>query len=164
VLTAPRDLDESALAGALLSGWDIDVRSMTYRAVGWGSHHWDIRGADGARWFVTVDELENKRASADESLEQGLGRLRASLRSAVALREAGREFVVAPVPARDGEPAVRAGGRFAVADDVKSWELLSSLIRRAGELPAGPRRPAQPASPAAGSTRTRARRARRRAT
>jgi spectinomycin phosphotransferase/16S rRNA (guanine(1405)-N(7))-methyltransferase len=115
VLTAPRDLDESALTGALLSGWDIDVRSMTYLAVGWGSHHWDVRGGNGARWFVTVDELENKRASGAESLDQGFGRLRASLRSAVALRDAGCEFVVAPVPARGGEPTVRAGGRFAVA-------------------------------------------------
>ena len=107
VLTAPAGLDESALAAALLSGWDIGVRSMAYLAVGWGSHHWDVRGADGARWFVTVDELENKRASSDESAEDGFARLRASLRSAVALRDAGCEFVVAPVPARDGEPAVR---------------------------------------------------------
>jgi spectinomycin phosphotransferase/16S rRNA (guanine(1405)-N(7))-methyltransferase len=88
---------------------------MTYLPVGWGSHHWDVLGGDQTRWFVTVDELENKRASTDESLDQGFARLLASLRSAVALRAAGREFVVAPVPARDGEPAVRAGGPFAVA-------------------------------------------------
>lgn len=111
----PGDLPESALSGALRRGWDIDAKSMTYLPVGWGSHHWDVRGGDGTRWFVTVDELENKRVSSDESLEQGFARLLASLRSAVALKAAGREFVVAPVPARGGEPAVRAGGRFAVA-------------------------------------------------
>jgi hypothetical protein len=105
VLTVPADLDESALVGALLSGWDIDVRSMTYLAVAWGSHHWDVRAGNGARWFVTVDELENKRVSDDESVEHGLVRLRASLRSAVAPKNAGCEFVVAPVPARGGEPA-----------------------------------------------------------
>jgi spectinomycin phosphotransferase/16S rRNA (guanine(1405)-N(7))-methyltransferase len=67
------------------------------------------------RWFVTVDELEKKRVSGDESVADGFARLRASLRTAVALRNAGCEFVVAPQPARDGEPAVRVGERFAVA-------------------------------------------------
>lgn len=84
MLTAPADLDESALAAALLSGWGIDAGSMSYLPVGWGSHHWDVAAEDGGRWFVTVDELENKRASGAESLEDGFARLRASLRSAVA--------------------------------------------------------------------------------
>jgi hypothetical protein len=140
VLAVPGDLDEAALAGAVERGWGIRVSSMGYLAVGWGSHHWAVAGDDGARWFVTVDELEHKRVSAGESLADGFARLRASLRSAIALRDAGLEFVVAPVPARgggaaaagqgegrpaggghgggdvaDGEPAVRFGGRFAVA-------------------------------------------------
>jgi Phosphotransferase enzyme family len=114
VLVAPADLDETALAGAVERGWGIGVASMGYLAVGWGSHHWKVAGTDGAAWFVTVDELENKRVSDRESLDDGFARLRAALGSAVALRNAGREFVVAPVPAR-GEPAVRFGGRFAVA-------------------------------------------------
>jgi hypothetical protein len=135
VLTAPAELDESALAAALLSGWDIGVRSMAYLAVGWGSHHWDVRGADGARWFVTVDELENKRASSGESTEDGFARLRASLRSAVALRDAGREFVVAPVLARGGEPAVRAGTRFAVA--AYPFPLPGRAQRRVGQSVVG---------------------------
>ncbi len=88
---------------------------MNYLAVGWGSHHWEVRGDDRARWFVTVDELENKRVSESESLADGFARLLAALRSAVALRAAGREFVVAPRLARGAEPAVRLGQRFAVA-------------------------------------------------
>jgi hypothetical protein len=130
VLAVPGDLDEAALAGAVERGWGITAESMEYLAVGWGSHHWKVAaadgddGGDGAAWFVTVDELENKRVSASESLADGFARLRASLRSAIALREAGLEFVVAPVPAGGGEPArgggggepaVRFGGRFAVA-------------------------------------------------
>jgi len=115
VLTVPSDLDESALAPALRGGWKINVGSMSYLPVGWGSHHWDVHDRDGMRWFVTVDELETKRVSNDESVADGFARLRASLRTAVALRNAGCEFVVAPVPARDGEPAVRVGERFAVA-------------------------------------------------
>lgn len=140
VLTAPAGLDESALAAALLSGWDIGVRSMAYLAVGWGSHHWDVHGANGARWFVTVDELENKRASSDESAEDGFARLRASLRSAVALRDAGCEFVVAPVPARDGGPAVRFLTRFSVAvypfldGHSSGWGSEWSAAKRTGVL------------------------------
>ena len=115
MLSVPGDLDESALAPALRSGWKLNVVSMSYLPVGWGSHHWDVHDRDGMRWFVTVDELENKRVSGDESVADGFARLRAALRSAVALRDAGCEFVVAPAPARDGEPVVRVGERFAVA-------------------------------------------------
>lgn len=115
MLTVPSDLDESALTPALRDGWKVDVGSMSYLPIGWGSHHWDVRDRDGTRWFVTVDELQTKRISGDESAADGFARLRASLRTAVALRNAGCEFVVAPSPARDGEPAVRVGERFAVA-------------------------------------------------
>ena len=115
MLTVPGDLDESALTSALRGGWKINADSMSYLPVGWGSHHWDVPDRAGMRWFVTVDELETKRVSNDESVADGFARLRASLRTAVALRNAGCEFVVAPVPARDGEPAVRVGERFATA-------------------------------------------------
>ena len=133
MLVAPGDLEETALADTLLSGWGIRAASLAYLAVGWGSHHWDVADVAGRRWFVTVDELENKRVSDTESLADGLRRLRASLRSAVALRRAGLDFVVAPVPSgrpagarggeptggeppdAGGEPALRFGGRFAVA-------------------------------------------------
>jgi hypothetical protein len=117
MLAAPDDLDEDVLAGALLAGWGIRAASLSYRAVGWGSHHWDVAGGNGVRWFVTVDELENKRVSDSESLDDGFGRLRDSLLSAVALQEAGLglEFVVAPALTADGSPAVRFGRRFAAA-------------------------------------------------
>jgi hypothetical protein len=115
VLTVPRDLQEGSLLETLREGWGIRARSLNYLAVGWGSHHWEVHGDDRTRWFVTVDELENKRVSGAESLADGFARLLASLRSAVALKAAGREFVVAPRPARDAVPAVRLGERFAVA-------------------------------------------------
>jgi hypothetical protein len=115
VLTVPGDLNESALTPALRGGWTIDVASMSYLPIGWGSHHWDVHDRDGMRWFVTVDELENKRVSSVESVADGFARLLASLQTAVALRNLGCEFVVAPAPTRDGEPAVRVGERFAIA-------------------------------------------------
>lgn len=115
MLSAPGDLDEGALAAALDRGWGIRVADMTYRAVGWGSHHWEVAGADRARWFVTVDELDQKRVTAAEPADEGFGRLTASLSSAVALRDAGLDFVLAPLPLAGGRPAARFGGRFAVA-------------------------------------------------
>jgi spectinomycin phosphotransferase/16S rRNA (guanine(1405)-N(7))-methyltransferase len=115
VLSAPGDLDEGALAGALEQGWGIGVAAMTYRPVGWGSHHWEVTGAEGTRWFVTVDELEHKRLAESESADDGFARLTASLRSAVELKNAGLDFVVAPLPAGADRPAARLGERFAVA-------------------------------------------------
>lgn len=88
---------------------------MEYRPVGWGSHHWAVADAAGTRWFVTVDELENKRLSASEPLDAGFARLRSALEAAMDLRACGAAFVVAPVPARDGEPLTRVNDRFGVA-------------------------------------------------
>ncbi|MGI8447810.1 MAG: hypothetical protein ACR2MP_11655, partial [Streptosporangiaceae bacterium] len=45
----------------------------------------------------------------------GFRRLRAALSAATDLRECGRTFAVAPVPARDGEPLARVSSGFAVA-------------------------------------------------
>ena len=115
MLSAPGDLDAGALAGALQRGWGIGVAAMAYRAVGWGSHHWEVAGADGTRWFVTVDELEQKRLVASESADDGFARLTASLGSAVALKDAGLDFVLAPLPLAGGGPAARLGELFAVA-------------------------------------------------
>ena len=115
MLAVPGDLDETMLTEVVERGWGISVASVRYVAVGWGSHHWKVAGDDRAAWFVTVDELENKRVSICESLRDGFVRLSAALRTAVALRSAGREFVVAPVPTGGGELVVRFGGRFAVA-------------------------------------------------
>jgi spectinomycin phosphotransferase/16S rRNA (guanine(1405)-N(7))-methyltransferase len=115
MLTPPDGLPEPALVSALGSSWGMAVTSLDYRAVGWGSHHWDVADAAGPRWFVTVDELEKKRLSASEPLADGFARLRAALAAAMDLRACGRTFVVAPVPTQDGEPLARVNDRFGVA-------------------------------------------------
>lgn len=115
MLTPPDGLPEDLLADVLARGWGLTVTSLAYRPVGWGSHHWEITDSRGGRWFVTADELENKRHARTEPLTTAFGRLRASLATAVELRRAGLEFVVAPVPARDGTPLAPAGERFGVA-------------------------------------------------
>ena len=115
MLTPPDGLPEDVLAAALERGWQVAAASMAYRPVGFGSHHWAVTDAAGTRWFVTADELENKRRSRSEPLSAAFGRLRASLAAASDLRACGRTFVVAPVPALDGEPLVRANDQFALA-------------------------------------------------
>jgi hypothetical protein len=126
VKTWPGDLPEDLLASALARGWNLAVASMTYRPVGFGSHHWEVLDAEGTRWFVTADELENKRHWLGEPLTAAFGRLRASLAAASDLRDCGAAFVVAPVRTVDGDPLARAHDRFGVAlypfVDGKSFE------------------------------------------
>jgi hypothetical protein len=116
------------------------VASVEYRPVGWGSHHWEVADTAGCRWFVTVDELARKRLSEGEPLAAGFGRLRAALAAARDLRDCGRMFVVAPVPARDGGPAARADDGFAVAvypfidGQGFEWGEFSSSAHRLGVL------------------------------
>ena len=115
MLNPPADLAEDALTAALAQGWNIDVASLEYRPLGFGSHHWEAVDATGERWFVTVDELEAKRHTSAETLDAGFARLRAALITAQRLRQAGLGFVVAPVPTAGGEPVARVGERFALA-------------------------------------------------
>jgi hypothetical protein len=115
MLVPPDDLPESALVSALRRSWGMTVSSMQYRAVGWGSHHWEVVDTAGSRCFVTADDLDKRRWLDGEPPAAAFRRLRASLAAARDLRDCGRSFVVAPVPAGDGEPLARAGDRFAVA-------------------------------------------------
>jgi hypothetical protein len=115
VQTPPDDLSEAVLASVLAREWGLACASMTYRPLGFGSHHWQIVDVDGTRWFGTVDELETKRHSAGESLDTAFDRLRAALAAARAFHDSGATFALAPVPTLDGEPVVRIDDRFGVA-------------------------------------------------
>ncbi|MEV4416040.1 phosphotransferase [Catellatospora sp. NPDC049609] len=115
MLTPPADLPEQLLAAALDDGWGLTVKELAYQPVGWGSHHWSVTDAAGARWFLTVDELVRKRRNGTESLDDGFRRLSAALSVARDLHEGGLAFVVAPVSARGGRPLVRVGGPYAAA-------------------------------------------------
>lgn len=115
MLSPPDDLAGEELRSTIAIGWGRDVASMCYRPLGFGSHHWEAVDGGGARWFVTVDELEIKRHSRHEPPDSAFGRLRAALGAASALRDSGATFAVAPLPTLGGEPVVRTGDRFAVA-------------------------------------------------
>ena len=139
VLAPPDDLPDAVLASALEHSWAMAIASVEYRAVGWGSHHWDVADAAGSRWFVTADDLEEKRLWEDGPTAQ-CGRLRAALTAAGDLRDCGRTFVVAPVPARNGALLALVSGRFATAvypfvgGQAFTWGEFSSAEHRLGVL------------------------------
>jgi spectinomycin phosphotransferase/16S rRNA (guanine(1405)-N(7))-methyltransferase len=115
VLTPPDGISEELLAATLAGHWGLDVAAISYKAVGFGSHHWEIADAAGTRWFVTVDELRRRRQSLGKTLESVLDRQRHALATAVELRALGCKFVVAPVASRDDLPVVPVADEFAVA-------------------------------------------------
>ena len=110
----PSDLETSAVVDALADGWSYEVEVADYAAVGGGSYHWVVADVAGTRGFVTVDDLDQKSWLGDtrDAAREALGR---AFGTAVALRSAGLEFVVAPTPTSRGEPLRRIGQRHTVA-------------------------------------------------
>lgn len=115
MLSPPSGLRPDLLADALARHWQLTATSMRYLPLGFGSHHWEISGPAGARWFATVDDLPAKRWTRAEPLDSVHHRLRASLASAAELANAGLDFVVAPVPTATGEPLARLASEFSLA-------------------------------------------------
>ncbi|MFD0658993.1 phosphotransferase family protein [Thermocatellispora tengchongensis] len=115
VLTPPEDFHEDLLVSVLAHEWGVVAEAVEYRAVGFGSHHWEVGDGGGGRWFATLDELETRRAAMDEPLDAAYERLRAALGTACELRGHGHSFAVAPLPTHEGEPLARVKDRFGIA-------------------------------------------------
>jgi Phosphotransferase enzyme family len=114
MLAPPKGLTEESLAATLARGWGIEVAGLEYRALGFGSHHWEVVEAGGARWFVTVDDLAQRRNTERETNAQVQARLAAGIGAARTLRNTSTdfEFIVAPVPSLDGAVLLPAGEGF----------------------------------------------------
>lgn len=115
MLTPPDGLTGDLLTATLARGWDVAAAEIRYLPVGFGSHHWRAVDVAGARWFVTVDDLAQRRLSANERLDAVFVRLSAALAAATEVRDSGLAFVVAPVPTAAGQPVLRMTEGFAVA-------------------------------------------------
>ena len=122
----PEEFDAGVLAGALADGWGLDVAAADYAALGAGSYHWFVRDAEGARAFVTVDDLDQK-AWLGDTRDAAFDGLRCAFDTAAALRDAGLVFVVAPMRTTDGESLRRIGPRYTIA-------LFPFVDGRAGEF------------------------------
>ena len=100
---------------ALADGWGLPAGTLSYAAVGGGSYHWVAVADQREQWFVTVDDLDGK-GWLGRTRPAVLAGLHAAMDTAVALRDqAGLGFVVAPVPALDGQTVRPLGDRHAVA-------------------------------------------------
>jgi spectinomycin phosphotransferase len=110
----PDALDVGAVVAALRDGWGFDVDTADYAAVGAGSYHWQVTDKAGARGFVTVDDLDQKAWLGDGRDVVFDGQRRA-FDTAVALRDGGLSFVVAPVATPGGESLRRIDERYAIA-------------------------------------------------
>ena len=111
----PTDLNEPAVAVAVADGWGFLVQTVEYMPVGAGGYHWNVTDSTGRSLFVTADDLDTKDWLGDDrnAIAQGLI---AALDTARRLRhEAHLGFVVAPLAAGDGRPAVRLGDRYSIS-------------------------------------------------
>jgi spectinomycin phosphotransferase len=110
----PADLDREQLIQTLRAEWGLVASRLRYEPVGFGTHHYRVRGEDGAEWFVNVDALATKAWNPDDEPDAfaALGR---ALGTAVALRVAGLEFVHAPVERLHGGPVALMAGGYAVS-------------------------------------------------
>lgn len=114
VFTRPQ-LSDDTVASVVAGAWGLEVSSVEYLAVGFGSHHWEVFAGDCGRWFATIDDLHEKRHEATEPLEEARRRLNAALGTARRLRDLGLGFVVAPMPMQDGGVVAPVDQRFVAA-------------------------------------------------
>jgi spectinomycin phosphotransferase len=103
----PADLSDADLAAAVRQYWRLEVAEIRYAAVGYGGYHWTVLDAPGRRWFATASPLTGAEDVADD--------LRATMRAARALADAGLDFVVAPVPASGGDVLIQGPSGYGIS-------------------------------------------------
>ncbi len=108
----PAGLAEAELTTALTEGWGIEPQSVEYLPVGAGSYHWSVVDQRGTAWFVKVDDLGVEDVGRDGAFD----RLGQSLGAALALRrDAGLDFVLAPIPTVTDAAVWRLTSRYALS-------------------------------------------------
>jgi thiamine kinase-like enzyme len=110
----PAELETAALIAVLADDWGLAVEAVDYAAVGGGSYHWLVKETEGTLSFVTADDLDQKPWLGD-TRESAFDGLRRAFDTAVALRDGGLGFVVAPIPTSQGETLRRIGPRHSIA-------------------------------------------------
>ena len=105
---------ETEVRALVERGWGIELRDLVEVLEGAGAYHWEGVATHGRRWFVTCDDLSTKPwlgADNDTVFEH----LLIAYRTAHTLRSRGMSSVLAPLPARTGEPARRLDDRHSIA-------------------------------------------------
>ena len=108
----PGHIDQRELARILHEQWGLAPGRLCHLPVGFGDHHWGLTDDAGGRWFITVAELAGGWRGTSPAA--GYADLRASMETVTALRRAGLEFAVAPVPTAGGQALAPLGDGNAV--------------------------------------------------
>jgi len=103
----------AAITDAVTSGWELRFDEFRYLPEGGGAYHW-VGRAGATRWFVTCDDLDTKPWLGTDR-NTVFERLSAAYAATMALREAGADFVVAPMASATGAPAERVDERHCVS-------------------------------------------------
>jgi spectinomycin phosphotransferase len=128
----PAGLTDAEVLAALRDGWALHGAAARYLPVGAGSYHWSVPDRGGRAWFVTAADLGADPGARDATAQ----RLDRSLTTALVLRrDAGLDFVAAPVPGTSGAPIRRLGSRYALA----VFPMLTGTAGRFGGHPAADR-------------------------
>jgi spectinomycin phosphotransferase len=110
----PADIDDHELVAEVSRLWGLELVRAEYTPVGGGTHHWRAVDGLGRGYWLNVDDLDLK-AFLGSSRSSTFAGLRRALDTAVALHEAGLEFVVAPLPMPGGECLAQFGAHYAIA-------------------------------------------------
>jgi spectinomycin phosphotransferase len=94
---APPDVADVDVLVEVRRSWDAGVDRVAYLPVGFGAHHWTAYADGVPHLFVTYDPTTGPDTFAD---------LEAAYEGAVALRDTGLEFVLAPAATGDGRTLV----------------------------------------------------------
>lgn len=115
MFTRPADLADETILGALATGWGFDAVQLDYQAVGFGSHHWKATAASGEAWFVTVDDLQQKKRDGDDTSDAVFERLVQAFTTVRALQDDARlDFTLPPLNDRSGGVIERLGTRYSM--------------------------------------------------
>lgn len=115
MFTEPDGLPDVAVIDALSGYWGFTATALDYQPVGFGSYHWLATDNTGGRLFVTADDLDTNRRSANDTADDAFERLYRAFGTAFALRaEADLNFVVAPRPTRTGRVLARLSQRYSL--------------------------------------------------
>jgi spectinomycin phosphotransferase len=114
VYTRPEPITDAAIIAALRDGWGFNASHVAYLPAGFGSHHWIVRAADGARRFLTVDDLTT-REFLGGSPPEAFDALSRAFATAHGLEQSGLDWVVGPVVDGDGQVLRWLDQSFSVA-------------------------------------------------